>query len=194
MTWLYLTRPVTHRPSVDHPHPASPKQPGREPADTIAKAFSYNPEFNSEQFNPLVNYLERQVLPEGHVLFRQGDASDALYIIESGVLRALYRFAENSPTIEESMVPGTLAGELTGLSGLERNATVMVERDAVVWKLSHNKLKVLEKERPELARVLTRLVLRGDRSLQYSYGAGVYPLFAVAKVDYDILLSALATK
>ena len=141
--------------------PGSSEQPGREPANTIAKAFSYNPEFDAEQFKSLVNYLERQILPEGQVLFKQGDTPDALYIIESGVLRALYRFAEHSPVIEESMVPGTLAGELTGLSGLRRNATVLVERDAVVWKLSREKLKVLEREQPDLARVFTRLVMRG---------------------------------
>jgi SulP family sulfate permease len=64
------------------------------------------------------------------------------------------------------MVPGTLAGELTGLSGLERNATVVVERDAVVWKLSREKLKALEKEQPELARVFTRLVMRGNDAIE----------------------------
>lgn len=94
-------------------------------------------------------------------MFRQGEISDSLYIIESGVLRARYHFAEHSPMIEESMVPGTLAGELTGLSGLDRNATVSVERDAVVWKLTREKLKALEKEQPELARAFTRLVMRG---------------------------------
>lgn len=139
----------------------SPEQPSREPANTIAKAFSYDPEFDLEQFKSLANYLERQTLPEGHVLFEQGDVPDALYVIESGVLRALYRFAEHTPATEESMVPGALAGELTGLSGLERNATVVVERDAVVWKLSRERLKTLEKEQPELARVFTRLVMRG---------------------------------
>ena len=153
----------THRLPVDLPsRQGSLERPGPEPGNTIAKAFSYDSEFDSEQFKPLVNYLERQVLPEGHVLFRQGDVPDALYIIESGVLRALYRFAEHVPTIEESMVPGTLAGELTGLSGLERNATVLVERDAVVWKLSREKLKALETERPGLAQVFTKLVMRGE--------------------------------
>lgn len=153
----------TYLPPVDQsPRPGSPEQRGREPANIIAKVFSYNPEFDAEQFKPLAAYLERQILPEGHVLFKQGDISDALYIIESGVLKALYRFAEHSPVIEESMVPGTLAGELTGLSGLERNATVLVDRDAVVWKLSRENLKVLERELPELARVFTRLVMRGE--------------------------------
>ena len=141
--------------------PGSPEPPAQEPANTIAKAFSYDLEFDSEQFEPLVGYLERQTLPQGHVLFKQGDIPDALYIIESGVLKALYRFAEHVPTIEESMVPGTLAGELTGLSGLERNATVLVERDAVVWKLSREMLRLLEKEQPELAGIFTKLVMRG---------------------------------
>jgi len=156
--------------------PVLPELPGPEPENTIAKAFSYDPEFDFEQFKPLVGYLERQTLPKGRVLFKQGDVPDSLYIIESGILRALYRFSEHSPMIEESMVPGALAGELTGLSGLERNSTVSAEQDAVVWKLSREKLKALEKEQPELARVFTRLVMRA------------------AKLDYDILLSALATK
>jgi len=161
----------THCPLADLPsRPGSPEPPGREPATTIAKAFSYDSEFDPEQFKPLIKHLERQALPEGHVLFKQGDVSDALYIIESGVLRALYRFAEHSPAIEESMVPGALAGELTGLSGLERNATVLVERDAVVWKLSREMLKVLEKDQPELARVFTRLVMRGEWYHRDSYG------------------------
>lgn len=141
--------------------PGLPEQSSPEPANTIAKAFSYDSEFDPKRFKILVGYLERQALPEGHVLFNQGDIPDALYIIESGVLRALYRFAEHVPTIEESMVPGTLAGELTGLSGMERNATVLVERDAVVWKLTREKLRALEREQPELARVFTKLVMRG---------------------------------
>lgn len=152
----------THRAPADLSwRPGSPEQPSREPSNTIAKAFSYDPEFDSEKFKSLANYLERRALPEGHVLFKQGDISDALYVIESGILRASYRFAEHSPATEESMVPGALVGELTGLSGLERNATVVVERDAVVWKLSREKLKELEREQPELARVFTRLVMRG---------------------------------
>jgi SulP family sulfate permease len=185
----------TYRPTAElSSRPGSSEQRGREPANTIEKAFSYNPEFDAEQFKPLVNYLERQALPEGHVLFEQGDIPDSLYIIEAGVLRALYRFAEHSPIIEESMVPGTLAGELTGLSGLERNATVLVERDAVVWKLSREKLKVLEREQPELARVFTRLVMRGKRCRRDSHRVTLLIPPAAAKVDYDILLAALATK
>lgn len=60
------------------------------------------------------------------------------------------------------MVSGTLAGELSALSGMERNATVVVERNSVLWKLGTEGLKRLEAERPELARTFTRLVLKGE--------------------------------
>lgn len=37
--------------------------------------------------------------------------------------------------IEESTVPETLTGELFGLAGLPRNASVVMERAAVPWYL-----------------------------------------------------------
>ena len=109
----------------------------------------------------LAPYFERVAVPEGHVLWKQGDTADGLYVIASGVLRATYRFAEHTAEIEESMVPGTLAGELSGLAGLARNATVVVERTAVLWRLGADALRRLEAERPELARTFTTLVLKG---------------------------------
>jgi SulP family sulfate permease len=95
------------------------------------------------------------------VLWKQGEAADGLYVIGAGVLRATYHFAPHTPVIEESMVPGTLAGELSGLAGLARNATVVVERSAVLWRLSADALRRLEAQRPELARSFTALVLKG---------------------------------
>lgn len=60
------------------------------------------------------------------------------------------------------MVPGTLAGELSALAGLPRNATVVVERQAVLWKLSIGNLRRLEKDNPTLATTFMQLVLKGE--------------------------------
>ena len=110
-------------------------------------------------------------VPQGRVLWAQGAAPDGLYIVEAGVLRASYRFAEHVPPIEESMVPGTLAGELSALSGLARNATVVVERAAVLWKLSAENLRRLDAEQPELARTFTKLVLKCALCLFFAFFA-----------------------
>ncbi|THU94065.1 hypothetical protein K435DRAFT_168393, partial [Dendrothele bispora CBS 962.96] len=173
-----------------------------EPYPTLIRCFSSFEDFDVENFRPLVPYLKRMSLPTGTVLWKQGDMPDGLYFIETGMLRASYKFSNSAypmantngssseppigapgvgdgifdSGIDESMVPGVLAGELTTLSSLPRNATAIVERDAVLWKLTSESLAELEEKEPRVAREFTRLVVKS------------------AKIDYDTLLSALATR
>jgi len=147
-----------------------------EPQNILSKAFSSYGELDSDLFRPIGKYLERVSVPEGYVLWKQDDPPDGLYIVESGVLRASYKFGDHLDCVEESMVPGTVAGELSALSSLPRNATVVVERSATLWRLSTENLARLESEEPKLARCFLRLILKA------------------AKIDHDILLSALASR
>lgn len=132
-----------------------------EPYNTLVKAFSSYGDVDVNLFRPLVSYLERMSVPAGYVVWKQDDPADGLYIIESGVLRASYEFEGSTKSIDESMVPGTLAGELSALSGLPRNATAVVEHAAVIWKLSIDNLRLMETEEPLLARTFVQLVLKG---------------------------------
>ena len=59
------------------------------------------------------------------------------------------------------MVAGTVAGELSALSESARNATCVVERPAVVWKLTINNLRRMEIEHPEMAKTFVKLILKG---------------------------------
>ncbi|KAN0133449.1 Sulfate transporter family domain containing protein [Lactarius tabidus] len=157
----------------------SPQRPNtnttRLPLHTLEQAFS---PYTTDRtlLEQLASYFERIAVPEGYVVWKQGEPADGLYVVGTGVLRATYQFAPHTPAIEESMVPGTLAGELSGLAGLPRNATVVAERPAVLWRLSTDSLRELEDKKPDLARDFTALVLKA------------------AKLDFDILLSAVATR
>jgi sulfate permease, SulP family len=131
-----------------------------EPFATLVKTFSFYGEVTRELFGPMLPYFERVCVPEGSVLWNQGDEPDGMYLIEQGILRASYAFAEHVPHTEESMVPGTTAGELSALSAMPRNATVIVEQQAVLWKLSTSKMKELEKDHPEVAHAFTQLALK----------------------------------
>ncbi|KAJ7485150.1 sulfate transporter family-domain-containing protein [Mycena galericulata] len=168
-------RDVGHR-TFDKEIPPIAHNDSAEPYNTLVKAFSSYGDVNLDDFRPMMSYLQRMSFPEDFVLWKQADPADGLYIIESGVLRASYKFSDHSESIEESMVPGTLAGELSALSNLPRNASVVVERPAVLWKLSTQNLRILEEEEPVLAGKFTKLVLKA------------------AKIDNDILLSAVATR
>ncbi|KAI5999213.1 sulfate transporter family-domain-containing protein [Pisolithus albus] len=147
-----------------------------EPLNTLLKAFQSHDENDHDVLVRLSNYFTRLSLPPGHVLWDIGDAPDGLCIVESGVLRASYRFGSHSRVVGESMVSGSLAGELSGLSGLPRNARVAVEREAVVWWLRGEALRRLEREDAGLAWTFVRMVLKA------------------AQVDADVLLAALASR
>ena len=157
------------------PEDETPDAPLREPALCLLKTFSSYTN-DTELMSKLAAYFTRVELQAGDVLWKQGDAPDGLYVIESGVLQANYDFAAHSAPVQESMTAGTLAGELSALARSPRNATVVAERVSVVWKLSSHNLDRLEREQSDVAREFMRLVLKA------------------AKADYDVLLSALATR
>ncbi len=154
--------------------------PQREPLPTLSRALS---SYTSLDLSPLPAYLSRVCYPAGHVLWRQNDSPDGLYIIEKGVLRASYTFESwgsstglessstsnetytHPPHIEESMVSGTVAGELSALSNMPRNATMVVERDVVLWKLSREALGRMQEEKPIFAKQLVEAILKCKQPL-----------------------------
>lgn len=141
-------------------YPESPPDVNSEPFNTILKAFSSTENVDPVVFQPMVKYLERLSIPAGHVLWRSGDPSDGLYFVEAGMLRATYQFSGAAQKFEESMVGGTIAGEVTALSDSTRNATVVAEHPSVVWKLRNENIRRLQVEEPELGRAFVQAVLK----------------------------------
>lgn len=138
-----------------------------EPAATLMKTFSgYEGELTSAYFLPILRYFQKINVPEGFPLWEKGDAPDGLYVVESGVLRAIYQW-DNADILSESMVAGTLAGELSGLADMPRNASVIAEKQSVLWKLSKGEWTRFKEEQPALAHRFVELVLKGERNHVY---------------------------
>ena len=113
----------------------------------------------------LAPYFTRINVSSNTILWRQSDPADGLYIIEFGSLRATYSYDNHTREVQETMVAGTIAGDLSTLSNTTRNATTVAERDCVLWKLDLEALERLEKEHPATARRFTRIVLKGESAL-----------------------------
>jgi len=125
------------------------------------KTFSgYENELSPGLFVPMLPYFKRVEVPEGQLLWRCGDPPDGLYVIAAGVIRATYIW-DSTNSISESMVAGTLAGELTGLAGMPRNADTAAEKASVLWKLSNEDWALFKKDQPTLAHRFVELVLKG---------------------------------
>jgi len=136
-------------------------QEAPEPALTLMKTFAgYESNLTPMFFVPMLRYFTRIQIPDGAALWKRGDRPDGVYLVESGVLRAIYDW-DNADVITESMVSGTLAGEISGLSEMPRNATVVAEKPSVLWRLSKENWTLFKDEQPALAHRFVELVLKG---------------------------------
>lgn len=150
-----------------------------EPVRLLMQALGpYAPELKEDFFNRLVPYFHKTKVAKGEILWQINDQADSFYVLETGILKAVYNFpnqlmdvAQGKPgdelsyhhAISESMLPGTIAGEMTFLAGIKRNTTVSAERDCILWKMDTKDLKAMEEnERPGIARSFRQCVLRAS--------------------------------
>lgn len=115
---------------------------------------------NAGDVSRFLRYLERVEAPSGYDLFRQGDASKDLYIIESGELTAWYEIDGKKTKRLRTMGPGSVVGESGLYMDAMRSATVTTNGPAILYRLSLDALHRLTKEAPELAAAFHQLVAR----------------------------------
>jgi len=105
-----------------------------------------------------VPYFERRELEKGRVLYSRGDEPDGFYLLQSGILRADYDLDQGS--YSESIVAGTTCGELPFFSETSRTSTVVAERECVAWLLTPERWRVMQRENPDVARELLKVILK----------------------------------
>ncbi len=99
----------------------------------------------------------------GHVVFREGDASDTCYIVREGRARAIREHGDGRTITLATFGPGDIFGELAMFEDELRSATVeAVEPTAVVAILGPD-MRRLMTEHPEIS---TRLVIALGRRLR----------------------------
>jgi len=121
-----------------------------------------------EAFRELEEAVEWRRLLAGEVLLRQGEPSDALYVVVTGRLRTVVRGPDGvDATVRETGAFSTI-GELGLLTDLPRSATVLALRDSEVIKLSRDAFRAFATKHPEaLLRVASIVAER-----QMNGGAG----------------------
>ncbi len=95
------------------------------------------------------NYFEKVALSKDSYLFRQGDPSSELYYIESGQVTI---YLEGHQKIRlRTIGPGNIVGEIALYIHQPRSASVIVEQDCVLQKLTLAKIEEMKKQAPHLA-------------------------------------------
>lgn len=106
------------------------------------------------------SYLEKVEVPRGHILFRQGEVSRDFYLVESGVVTAFMELPDGRKKRMRTMGPGTVVGEMGYYLGKPRSGTTVVERDAVLYRLTDESFSKMEQDEPRLASAIHRFLVR----------------------------------
>ncbi|KAI8814169.1 sulfate transporter family-domain-containing protein [Cladochytrium replicatum] len=106
--------------------------------------------------------------PEPHVLWHPGDAPTELYVIEKGELVLVSQSEVESKTsdtrVVETLLPGSMVGELEVFSGRPRTCRLQTREDieVVVWKLDVDEFEEVARTEPALAVAFMRVALGFD--------------------------------
>ena len=117
-------------------------------------------------------HLQLLSLPKGATLFKQGDESDALYLIVSGHARR-YRLSDGRDALVAYLGRGDVVGETGLLTGAPRSSTVRVDATSEILKLPRKNFEDVLREYPtillHLSRTLAnRLIDQGGTSTRLS--------------------------
>lgn len=99
-----------------------------------------------------------QFVPKGELVFHEGDAGDALYLVESGEIE-MVSSGLRGPRGGEALGrigPGGAFGEMALLTGLARTASARAVRDTNLWVLYRHDFDALLTQYPALGIALSR--------------------------------------
>src|SRR5438034_6795965 len=95
----------------------------------------------------------------GELICRQGDPSDSLFLLRSGVAHAfLTSLTGSSVTTIARLRPGDVIGEVGLVTNLPRSASVIARSDAVVLKLAREDVATLLTRHPRLLANITQVI------------------------------------
>lgn len=104
----------------------------------------------------LATHLDWMLLPGGHIVCRQEDEGDGLYLVASGRLSIVRELPGGEDQILGYVGRGESFGEVSVLTGNPRSATVRALRDTVLARLSRTGLDLLLEAHPKIVLALTR--------------------------------------
>ncbi len=117
------------------------------------------PVFLAEHIPYLMKLLQPIKVKQGDYVFRQGDFSDAMYFVQSGMYR-VELFMEGSKTLRiKKMGPGAVFGEMGLYTEAPRSASVSATEGGTVYRLSKKRIAIIETKLPKLKSSIDRFLV-----------------------------------
>ena len=105
----------------------------------------------------IVSCMQTTRYAAGELICRQGDPSDSLFLLRSGVAQAFLKSLTGSRTIAR-LRPGDVIGEVGVVTNLPRSASVIARSDAVVLQVARDDVGSLLTRHPRLLANITQVI------------------------------------
>jgi SulP family sulfate permease len=113
---------------------------------------------DAESLAELLSYFEEMEVEAGYRLIQQGDPSQDLFFIQDGQATVMLEL-EGGPPVRLETMGGGVVGEIGFYLGYERTASIVVDVPSRIYCLSREHLQRMEKENPQAAANMHRLIV-----------------------------------
>jgi len=107
-------------------------------------------------------------------LFLAGDAGDACYRVEEGLLKASVSTSDGGERILAIFAPGSLVGELSMIDGMTRSATVVALRRSKLSRISRANFEAFVRSDPDFCRHVVALLASRLRETNVALAAASF--------------------
>ncbi|AKN17147.1 patatin-like phospholipase family protein [Mycobacterium haemophilum] len=170
------------------------KRQGRKADErTVLRNVPILADIDDEHLDQLARVVDRRHVPADEWLFREGDPSDSIYIVDSGRFAAV---GADGQLIRE-MGSGDSIGELGVIAGAGRSASVRALRDSVVWRIAADSFTEVLTTTPKLQSVMLQAMatmLRESRSANVSRRPRVIGVLSTGDAAALPIVDAIATQ
>lgn len=148
-------------------------------------------DLDDAQLGQLAGAVERRHIAANEWLFRQGELSDAMYIVDLGRFVAV----DSDGHMVAEMASGDSIGDLGVIAGSVRSADVRALRDSVVWRIEAKTFRELLGTTPHLQtgmlQTMARMLQR-PRSVDRSRRPRVVGVLSTGDATADPIVEAIA--
>jgi CRP-like cAMP-binding protein len=144
------------------------------PARRLLDATELFAELPEDALAELGKHAVVRELERNELLFRQGDPSSSLFVIQEGRIAIASQAGDGRETVIAVLEDGGLFGELPLFDDAPRMADARALLDTTVVELSYEPVRALLRARPELLWVIVRLLVERLRATDEALADAVF--------------------
>lgn len=103
------------------------------------------------EIRQVLHIVETRNLQAGELVFSEGDAGDAWYVLYTGGVEVVKQTAEGEEDVIATLGPQACFGEISILDGLPRSATIRASGDSVMFRIPRTAFEELIKKEDRVA-------------------------------------------